>query len=96
VNDLRDGVIVMLLVAVLTTYQLVSLLASRTYQLTEDAWATQHVAGCELWDIVPPSQPARTLVLACPHVDGVRLWPLPVQQPWVEDLSLQQLKLENA
>lgn len=43
------------------------------------------IAGCELWDIVPPSQPERTLVLACPRMDGIRLWPLPLQQPWVED-----------
>jgi hypothetical protein len=70
-NELRDSAIFIRLVAVLTTYQAFTVLTSRTYQLTEDARATQLVAGCELWDIVPPSQPTRTLVLACPGVDRV-------------------------
>jgi hypothetical protein len=30
------------------------------------ARATQIVAGGELWDVLPPSRPVRTLVLACP------------------------------
>jgi hypothetical protein len=84
-NELRDGVIVMLLVGLLTTYQMVGLLASRTYQLTEDTRAIQLVADCELWDIVPPLQPTRTVVLACPHTDGIRLWPLPAEQPWFKE-----------
>lgn len=25
------------------------------------------------------------LVLGCPHMDMLELWPLPVQQPWYED-----------
>jgi len=29
-------------------------------------------------------------VLACPGVDAIKLWPLPVQQPWVEDKSVDQ------
>jgi hypothetical protein len=41
--------------------------------------------SCELWDDLPPSQPVRTLVLACPGVDAIRFWPLPVQQPWEKD-----------
>ncbi len=84
-NDLKDSLILILLVAVLTAYQALSILSSRTYQLTQNAQATRLVAGCELWDIVPPSQPARTLVLACPKKDAIQLWPLPVMQPWVED-----------
>jgi hypothetical protein len=81
-NELRDSAIIILLVAVLTAYQAFIVLTSRTYQLAEDARATQLFADCELWDIVPPSQPTRTLVLACPGVDAIRFWPLPVQQPW--------------
>ena len=30
-------------------------------------------------------QPLRTLALACPGIDYIRLWPLPIQQPWDED-----------
>ncbi len=33
-------------------------------------------------------QPTRTLALACPGVDMIRLWPLPIQHPWFEDLKL--------
>jgi hypothetical protein len=25
------------------------------------------------------------VVLACPHADLIKVWPLPVQQPWYED-----------
>jgi hypothetical protein len=84
-DDLRDSLIVILLIAVLTSYQTASILNARTYQLSENTIVTSLIAGCELWDIFPPSQPARTVVLACPGVDLVRLWPLPMQQPWFED-----------
>jgi hypothetical protein len=84
-NDLKDSLILILLVVVLTAYQALSILSSRTYQLTQDARATWLVAGCELWDILPPSQPTRTLVLACPRVDAIQLWPLPVVYTWFED-----------
>jgi hypothetical protein len=70
---------------VITTIQLFSVLTARSYQLTEDAWATQLIAECELWDVLPSSQPVRTLVLACPGVDALCFWSLPVQQPWEED-----------
>ncbi len=26
-----------------------------------------------------------SIVLACPHTDLIKVWPLPVQQPWFED-----------
>ena len=72
------------LVFVITTIQLFSVLSARSYQLTDDAWTTELVADRKLWDVLPPSQPVRTLVPACPGVDAIRIWPLPVQQPWVE------------
>ena len=28
---------------------------------------------------------AGAVVLACPHTDLIKVWPLPVQQPWYED-----------
>ena len=85
IDGLRDSAITILLVFVITTIQLFSVLTARSYKLTEDAWVTELVAECELWDVLPPSQPVRTLVLACPGVDAIRFWPLPVQQPWEED-----------
>jgi hypothetical protein len=60
------------------------ILRTKSYKLTEDAWVTELVADCELWDVLPPSQPERTLVLACPGVDAIQFWPLPVQKPWEE------------
>jgi hypothetical protein len=84
-DDLKDSLIVILLVAVLTTYQTVGIFKARTYQLSENTMVTRLIVGCELWDIFPPSQHTRTVVLACPGVDMVRMWPLPVQHPWFED-----------
>ena len=33
------------------------------------------------------------LVLGCPHMDMLRLWPLPFEQPWWEDLPVRQGEL---
>jgi hypothetical protein len=82
IDELRDSAITILVVFVITTIQLFSVLAARSYKLTEDARATQLVAECELWDVLPPSQPERTLVLACPEVDAIRLWPAKHDQPY--------------
>jgi hypothetical protein len=30
------------------------------------------------------------LVLGCPHMDMLKLWPLPLEQPWFEDLPVRQ------
>ena len=84
-NDLTEIMIVVLAVAVLIAFQTLSVLNDRTYQITENARALEFIASCELWDIYPPSAQPRTLVLACPGVDAIRLWPLPVEKPWVED-----------
>jgi len=40
---------------------------------------------CSLDFFTQPAQPVRTLVLACPGVDAIRLWPWPPVQPWYED-----------
>ena len=32
-------------------------------------------------------------VLGCPHMDMLKLWPLPVEQPWWEDLPVRQGEL---
>lgn len=29
------------------------------------------------------------IVIACPHTDLIKVWPLPIQQPWYEDLIYQ-------
>ncbi len=30
------------------------------------------------------------LVLSCSHMDMLKLWPLPIQQPWWKDLPVRQ------
>ena len=68
IDGLRDSVLAIVLAVVFTTSQIFGVLTSKTNQLTEDAWAHRLVADCELWDVLPPSQPTRTLVMACPGV----------------------------
>ena len=69
IDELRDSAVTILLVFLFTTSQWFAVLTSSTYQLTEDARATRLIADCELWDVLPSSQPTRTLVLACSGVD---------------------------
>lgn len=46
-NDLKDSIILIALVAVLTTFQALRAVEARTYQLMENVWITQ-LGGCEL------------------------------------------------
>jgi hypothetical protein len=38
-----------------------------------------------MWIFDTTLQPVTTAVLACPGVDAIRIWPLPVIQPWSEN-----------
>ena len=40
---------------------------------------------CELWILEKPFYSEKTIALACPRIDLIRLWPLPMIQPWDED-----------
>ena len=53
-------------------------LPGRVRKLTETTWTVKLVAGCEM-DFVTS---AGAVALACPGVDYMRLWPLPVVQLW--------------
>ena len=45
---------------------------------------------CSIWYFTERSQqPFRHVILGCPGVDAIRLWPLPIQQPWAEDRFVQ-------
>jgi hypothetical protein len=55
-------------------------LPGRVRKLTETTWAAKLVAGCEM-DFVTS---VGAVALACPGVDYMRRWPLPVVQPWQE------------
>jgi hypothetical protein len=70
----------------LITSFLASFLASRTYQLIPGVTAMKLINGCELDFFHDTSlQPVFTVALACPRVDYIRLWPLPIKQPWSEE-----------
>ena len=36
-------------------------------------------------DVIWFSNRGNAVVMACPHTDMIKLWPLPVEQPWWED-----------
>jgi hypothetical protein len=62
-----------------------AILNVRTEKMIENVYTTHLTADCDLDNYSPPAQPQRTLVLACSHTDLIRLWPLPVIQPWFEE-----------
>ena len=84
-EDLRDAVILVLAIAFLTFLQAYPVMAQRTFHVAEGITAMHLPGNCELQYYTPPAQPANTLVLTCPMMIMIRLWPLPVQQPWFED-----------
>jgi hypothetical protein len=77
-NRLRNDVVLIFVIDVATMLLTLAVVKTRTSMLTEDARAIRLEAGCELWDIQPPAQPTRTLVLTCPKTDMIGLLPLPV------------------
>jgi hypothetical protein len=53
-------------------------LPGRVRRLTETVWMVRLVAGCE----ADYHTTIGAVALACPGVDYMRLWPLPMVQPW--------------
>ena len=51
---------------------------------------------CELIHFDQRLQPRDTAVLACPGVDMIRLWPLPIVTPWFEDDDQPPLPQDEA
>jgi hypothetical protein len=54
------------------------LAASRIDQLIPGVWTLELVSGCAM----DYHAPIHAVALACPAVDYIRLWPLPITQPW--------------
>jgi hypothetical protein len=59
--------------------------ARTTYYMDGSVKSIQLVAGCELDIYDTTLWPVRTVALACPRVDYIRLWPLPIEEMWVGD-----------
>ena len=51
----------------------------------EGVYVTELIDGCKMTYIDKSRQPFFTIVLDCPGVDSIRVWPLPIQHDWMED-----------
>jgi len=69
----------------LITLVLALFLARRIERPIPGAIKIKLLAGCQIELLDTRLQPVFTVVLACPRVDGIRLFPLPVIQPFYED-----------
>ena len=57
----------------------------RGYSVVNGAKSLRLINNCEMVFIDKRLQPVYTVVLDCPGKDSIRLWPLPVVDPWFED-----------
>jgi len=58
----------------------------RTEEIIPGAVSTELPGRCEIIQFGRGLQPEYTIALACPRTDLIRLWPLPVQLPWIENI----------
>jgi hypothetical protein len=82
---MRRKVIVFILVFIISLAATYDLLASRTSSDIDGVTGFRLAGGCKVYYFTQPAQPMNVWVLACTRTDMIRLWPLPVQQPWFED-----------
>lgn len=54
------------------------MLAARTFYPADGITAMDLAFNCQLQYYYPPAQSVNTLVLTCPMMEMMRLWPLPV------------------
>lgn len=72
-NDLRDTILTVLLIALMTVPWAYSMLAARTTYYVDGVMTIRLVGHCELDYYNKPVQPVRAFVLAFPRMDIVRL-----------------------
>ena len=82
---MRHKVVIFLLFAVFFITLGVGLLASRIHEIVPGAMAIKLAGRCELIHFDNTLQSVNTLVLGCSKKDLIKLWPLPMEQPWFED-----------
>ena len=73
-----------------------SWLISQSSTPVEGVLQVRLINRCELDIYDKPLQPFRTVVISCPRMDMIRVWPLPIQHPWFEDWWEPVEGLENA
>lgn len=59
------------------------------------ATAIKLVRGCQATLMDKSLQPVFTISLDCPGVDSIRIWPLPIIQPFIEDWYEEDNKPED-
>jgi hypothetical protein len=82
---MRRQVLVFILVFTITFVAAYGLFSLRPYSVVEGVTGFRLVGECSLYNFTQTTQPMQIWVLACPRKDMIRLWPLPIQQPWYED-----------
>ena len=82
---MRRNVVVFVLSFLITFLLGLGLLTIRIYQPIDGVTALRLVGRCQLEYFDTTLQPINTLVLSCPKMDMIRLWPMPVVHPWFED-----------
>ena len=60
-----------------------NMLDARTTYYVDGVKTLRLIGGCELDIYDKIVQPVRTVALACPRMDYIRLWPLQVEQVWM-------------
>ena len=81
---LRKVVLFLIFAAIIFTLS-VSFLSSGIDEIVPGALAIDLTGSCELIHFDTTLQPVNILVLSCSKMDMIRLWPLPIEQPWFED-----------
>jgi len=84
-NDLANILLTIFLIALLSLPWAYNTLDARTFSHIKGITAMSLVGGCQLQYYTPPAHPENTLVITCPGMEMMRLWPLPMDQPWVEE-----------
>ena len=77
-------ILLKLLIAFIAVLTGIILSSVKTDYSIEGARVLPIIAGCELWTIDEPIQTEISIAVACPGVDLVRIWPLPVVMAWDE------------
>ena len=80
---------ILFLIAFLITFFLSEIvLMQRTYSVVTGAKSLRLINNCEMIIFDKRLQPVYTVVLDCPGKDSIRLWPLPVVDPWFEEVTV--------
>ena len=86
----------LLFAAVIAFAVLYTWLISQSSTPVEGVLQVRLINRCKLDIYDKPLQPFRTVVISCPRMDMIRVWPLPIQHPWFEDWCEPVEGLENA